>query len=295
MNVHFEEHIYDDWNNKCCIIKEKVNDYFTSDESGDEGEKKNGTPKKKKKPSLELYDNDLDVNTGAKIVFQHILHRQPFPAKRDELFHILICNVPNCNERAKKNAVLMKVKKLVYDVLGLNLLCLKNKTKKEYVLSQNITHEAHNMLLLSKTDHILRGFLVFLIPFFKVYQNKIPLNQLLYELEKLGSTSKKEKAEILSYVTTPNCAIMQEMNITYYAGLLMDPVDYLLCLKKMSYIDFIFDKIEETTLDGIFITTGSRFEKEINMDSFIDKLLKIPNKKYEKKNLYSLFSDYLSS
>ncbi|CRG94694.1 conserved Plasmodium protein, unknown function [Plasmodium gallinaceum] len=245
--------------------------------------------KKRKISAFKNFKNDNDIKIGVKIALQLLLNNQPFPVKREDLFSTINIYVPNCNNNFKKKIILKLLKKQVNDILALKLLTLSSKTKNEYVLSQNILYEPHNDFLLSNLDHNIRGFLIFLIPFFKVFHNKIPLNYLLFELENVGHKTLKTKEEIIKNLTTPSLFTNIKNNILMNE--IIEPLDYIIYAKKLSYIDFYNDQYDENSLDGFYCTPTIRYEYEINMKNYIKELLKIPNKKYHLKDMYALFEE----
>ncbi|KAI4836781.1 hypothetical protein MKS88_004585 [Plasmodium brasilianum] len=250
----------------------------------------NGKRRKKKKAGSNNIEIDDDIKLAVKIALQFLLKNQPFPVKREDLFSVINLYVPTCNTNLKRKSILKLLKKHVNDILALNLLILSTKTKTEYVLTQNITYKQHNDLLLSKLDHNIRGFLIFLVPFFKVFHNKIPLNYLLYEINNSGYKTLKTKEEILKILNTPTLFSNIKNNLTLNREL-MDPLDYIIYAKKLSYIDFSNDQYDEHSLDGFYITPTIRFEYEINMEYYITELLNIPNKKFQLKDVYVLFEE----
>lgn len=249
--------------------------------------------KKKKKKNLEKYKSlkkDNDIKLAVKISLQYLLKKQPFPVKRDDLFSVVNNYVPNCNSNLKRKVLLKLLKKYVNEILALKLLTLTSNTKTEYVLSQNILYKQHNDFLYSKLDHNIRGFIIFLIPFFKIFHNKLPLNYLLNELANLGYKTSKSKDEILKILNAQNIFTNIVSNINLYKEI-VDPIDYIIYSKKLSYIDFINDQYDEYSLDGFYCIPTLRFEYEVNTKHYINELLNISNKHYQLKDLYVIFED----
>ncbi|CRH01427.1 conserved Plasmodium protein, unknown function [Plasmodium relictum] len=292
-----DENIYDKFDANLHINKNNDNeknisfeDSNSTDYSNHSELLNNSNKKKKKKVTVyKNFKNDNDIKIGIKIALQLLLNNQPFPVKREDLFSIINIYVPNCNTNLKRKIILKLLKKQVNDILALKLLTLSSKTKTEYVLSQNILYKPHNDFLLSNLDHNIRGFLIFLIPFFKVFHNKIPLNYLLYELEIVGYKTLKTKEEILKILTTPSLFTNIKNNLS--TNEMVEPLDYIIYVKKLSYVDFYNDQYDENSLDGFYCTPTIRFEYEINMKNYIKELLKIPNKKFHLKDMYVLFEE----
>ncbi|CAD2111401.1 hypothetical protein YYG_03428 [Plasmodium vinckei petteri] len=248
---------------------------------------------KKKTKNLEKYKilkQDNDIKLAVKISIQCLLKNQPFPVKREDLFSVINNYVPNCNSNLKKKVVLKLLKKYVSDILSLKLLTLSSHTKTEYVLSQTIYYKPHNDFLYSELDHNIRGFLIFLIPFFKIYHNKLPLSFLLNELETVGHTTSKPPEEILKLLNAQHLFANIVTNINLYKEL-VDPIDYIIYSKKLSYIDFTNDQHDNKSLDGLYCVPTLRFEYEVNNVNYIDELLNISNRQYQLKDLYVMFED----
>ncbi|CAD2100158.1 conserved Plasmodium protein, unknown function [Plasmodium vinckei brucechwatti] len=248
---------------------------------------------KKKTKNLEKYKilkQDNDIKLAVKISIQCLLKNQPFPVKREDLFSVINNYVPNCNNNLKKKVVLKLLKKYVNDILSLKLLTLSSHTKTEYVLSQTIYYKHHNDFLYSELDHNIRGFLIFLIPFFKIYHNKLPLSFLLSELETVGHTTSKPPEEILKLLNAQHLFANIVTNINLYKEL-VDPIDYIIYSKKLSYIDFTNDQYDNKSLDGLYCVPTLRFEYEVNNVNYIDELLNISNRQYQLKDLYVIFED----
>ncbi|KOB61622.1 hypothetical protein PFHG_03382 [Plasmodium falciparum HB3] len=179
--------------------------------------------RKKKKNDDEDYKNlknDNDIKLAVKIAVQVLLNNQPFPVKREDLFYTISIYVPSCNSNIKRKVIIKVLRKHLNNVLALKLLTLSSKTKTEYTLTQNIFYKQHNDLLLSNIDHTIRGFLIYLIPFFNVFHNKLPLNYLLYQLNIAGHKTLKTKEDIIKIITTPTL----HSNMVVYI------------IKKISYI-----------------------------------------------------------
>ncbi|KJP86948.1 hypothetical protein AK88_03457 [Plasmodium fragile] len=212
--------------------------------------------------------------------------------KREDLFSVINIFVPNCNNNVKKKkAILTLLEKKVKNVLALNLLTLNSKTKTEYVLTQCITYRKHNEFLLSNMDHQIRGFLIFLIPFFNVFHNKIPLNYLLYELNNVGHELLKTKEEVVKILSSPT-VLSTIANHILMTKELVDPLDYLIYAKKLSYIDFSNNhQYDESSLDGFYCIPTARFESEVHMKQYITDLLSVPNKTFQLKDVYVLFEE----
>ncbi|GAW82588.1 hypothetical protein, conserved [Plasmodium gonderi] len=263
-----------------------------NDGVGDNDEMSEGKKKKKKKGESKKGKKDNDIKLAVKIALQVLLKNQPFPVKREELFSAIIMYVPNCNNNTKKKKLILKLlKKKVKNILALNLLTLNSKTKTEYVLTQNITYKKHNDFLFSNLDHNIRGFLIFLIPFFKVFHNKIPLSYLLYELSNIGYKSLKTKEEIVKILNSPN-VFTSIVNHIIMSKQLVDPLDYLIYSKKLSYIDFSNNhQYDENSMDGFYCIPTARFEKEINIRHYILDIMNVPNKKFQLKDMYVLFEE----
>ncbi|CAA9989650.1 conserved Plasmodium protein, unknown function [Plasmodium knowlesi strain H] len=257
-----------------------------------EEEKKKKKKKKKKKSELEKGKKENDIKLAVKIALQVLLKSQPFPVKREDLFSVINIFVPNCNNNVKKKKKILKLlQKKVKNILALNLLTLNSKTKTEYVLTQCITYRKHNDFLLSSMDHDIRGFLIFLIPFFNVFHNKIPLNYLLYELNNVGHKLLKTKEEVVKILSSPN-VLSTIANHILMTKQLSDPLDYLIYSKKLSYIDFSSDhQYDESSLDGFYCIPTARFESEVNMKQYITDLLSVPNKNFQLKDVYVLFDE----
>ncbi|CDU19794.1 hypothetical protein YYC_05662 [Plasmodium yoelii 17X] len=260
----------------------------------DNVENNNNTNKgKKKKKNLEKYKalkKDNDIKLAIKVSLQYLLKNQPFPVKRDDLLSVVNNYVPNCNSNIKRKVLLKLLKKYVKEILALKLLTLTSNTKTEYVLSQNILYKQHNDFLYSKLDHNIRGFIIFLIPFFKIFHNKLPLNYLLNELDNLGYKTSKSKEEILKIMNAQNLFtnIVNNINLSKE---IIDPIDYIIYSKKLSYIDFANDQYDEYSLDGFYCIPTLRFEYEVNTKYYINELLDISNKHYQLKDLYVIFED----
>ncbi|SOV19410.1 conserved Plasmodium protein, unknown function [Plasmodium sp. DRC-Itaito] len=234
--------------------------------------------------------NDDDIKLAVKIAIQVLLNNQPFPIKRDDLFYTISIYVPSCNTSIKRKVILRLLKKQLNNVLALNLLTLSSKTKTEYSLSQNIFYKQHNDLLLSNMDHTIRGFLIFLIPFFNVFHNKLPLNYLLYQLNMAGHNTLKTKEDIIKIITTPTL----HSNIVYTNisnNDINDPIDLIIYAKKLSYIEFNNEQYDENSLDGFYIIPTLRFQYEINMKAYINQLMNMPHKKFQLKDMYVLFDE----
>ncbi|SCM12018.1 conserved Plasmodium protein, unknown function [Plasmodium chabaudi adami] len=264
-----------------------------SDENNNGVENNEITKIKKKVKNLEKYQilkQDSDIKLAVKISIQCLLKNQPFPVKREDLFSVINNYVPNCNTNLKKKVILKLLKKYVSDILSLKLLTLSTHTKTEYVLSQNIYYKHHNDFLYSKLDHHVRGFLIFLIPFFRVYHNKLPLSFLLNELETVGHKTSKPQEEILKMLNAQHLFANIVTNINLYRELI-DPVDYIIYSKKLSYIDFIIDQHDNKSLDGYYCVPTLRFEYEVNNVHYIEELLNISNRQYQLKDLYVMFED----
>ncbi|ANQ10206.1 Uncharacterized protein PCOAH_00046190 [Plasmodium coatneyi] len=277
--------------------EEKSNSSGSSQKEGEE--KSNSSPleeekkkKKKKKSELEKEKKENDINLAVKIALQVLLKSQPFPVKREDLFSVINIFVPNCNNDVKKRkAILKSLQKKVKNILALNLLTLNSKTKTEYVLSQCITYRKHNDFLLSQMDHDIRGFLIFLIPFFNVFYKKIPLSYLLHELNNVGHTLVKTKEEVVKILSSPN-VLSTIANHILMTKELVDPLDFLIYAKKLSYIDFSTDhQYDESSLDGFYCIPTARFENEINMKQYITDLLNVPKKTFQLKDVYILFEE----
>ncbi|SOV19489.1 conserved Plasmodium protein, unknown function [Plasmodium sp. gorilla clade G2] len=234
--------------------------------------------------------NDDDIKLAVKIAIQVLLNNQPFPIKRDDLFYTISIYVPSCNTSIKRKVILRLLKKQLNNVLALNLLTLSSKTKTEYSLSQNIFYKEHNDLLLSNIDHTIRGFLIFLIPFFNVFHNKLPLNYLLYQLNMAGHNTLKTKEDIIKIITTPTL----HSNIVYTNisnNDINDPIDLIIYAKKLSYIEFNNEQYDENSIDGFYIIPTLRFQYEINMKAYINQLMNMPHKKFQLKDMYVLFDE----
>ncbi|SCO68951.1 conserved Plasmodium protein, unknown function [Plasmodium vivax] len=284
-------------------FNEEDNTDHNSDESGSnhEGQQKSinnplqeGKKKKKKKKKNESKKGkkENDIKLAVKIALQVLLKSQPFPVKREDLFSVINIFVPNCNNNVKKKKLILKLlQKKVKNILALNLLTLNSKTKIEYVLTQSITYRKHNDFLLSNLDHHIRGFLIFLIPFFNAFHNKIPMNYLLYELNNVGHKLLKTKEEVVKILTSPN-VLSSIANHIVMAKELVNPLDYLIYAKKLSYVDFSSDhQYDETSLDGFYCVPTARFESEVNMTQYITDLLSVPNKTFQLKDVYVLFEE----
>ncbi|KYN94149.1 hypothetical protein PRSY57_1449200 [Plasmodium reichenowi] len=249
--------------------------------------------KKKKKKSDEDYKNlknDNDIKLAVKIAVQVLLNNQPFPVKREDLFYTISIYVPSCNSNIKRKVIIKVLRKHLNNVLALKLLTLSSKTKTEYSLSQNIFYKQHNDLLLSNIDHTIRGFLIYLIPFFNVFHNKLPLNYLLYQLNMAGYKTLKTKEDIIKIITTPTL----HSNIVYNnisSNDINEPLDLIIYAKKLSYIEFSNEQYDENSIDGFYIIPTLRFQYEINMKAYINQLMNMPHKKYQLKDMYVLFDE----
>ncbi|SOV83100.1 conserved Plasmodium protein, unknown function [Plasmodium reichenowi] len=249
--------------------------------------------KKKKKKSDEDYKNlknDNDIKLAVKIAVQVLLNNQPFPVKREDLFYTISIYVPSCNSNIKRKVIIKVLRKHLNNVLALKLLTLSSKTKTEYSLSQNIFYKQHNDLLLSNIDHTIRGFLIYLIPFFNVFHNKLPLNYLLYQLNMAGYKTLKTKEDIIKIITTPTL----HSNIVYNnisSNDINEPLDLIIYAKKLSYIEFSNEQYDENSIDGFYIIPTIRFQYEINMKAYINQLMNMPHKKYQLKDMYVLFDE----
>ncbi|SOV83396.1 conserved Plasmodium protein, unknown function [Plasmodium sp. gorilla clade G3] len=249
--------------------------------------------KNKKKNDNDDYKNlknDNDIKHAVKIAVQVLLNNQPFPVKRDDLFYTISIYVPSCNSSIKRKVILKLLRKYLNNVLALKLLTLCSKTKTEYSLAQNIFYKQHNDLLLSNIDHTIRGFLIFLIPFFNVFHNKLPLNYLLYQLNMAGHKTLKTKEDIIKILTTPTL----HSNIVYNnisSNDINEPLDFIIYAKKLSYIEFNNEQYDENSLDGFYIIPTLRFQYEINMKAYINQLMNLPHKKYQLKDMYVLFDE----
>ncbi|EUD69428.1 hypothetical protein C922_00291 [Plasmodium inui San Antonio 1] len=257
-----------------------------------EKKKKRKKEKKKKKSESKKGKKQNDIKLAVKIALQVLLRSQPFPVKREDLFSVINIFVPNCNNNVKKKKIILNLlQKKVKNILALNLLTLNSKTKTEYVLTQCITYRKHNDFLLSNMDHRIRGFLIFLIPFFSVFHNKIPLNYLLYELNNLGHSLLKTKEKMVKILSSPT-VLSTIANHIVMTKELADALDYLIYAKKLSYIDFSSDyQYDETSLDGFYCIPTPRFESEVNMTQYITDLLRVPNKTFELKDVYVVFEE----
>ncbi|VWU52647.1 conserved protein, unknown function [Hepatocystis sp. ex Piliocolobus tephrosceles] len=263
-------------------------------------------------------ENDEEIQLAVKIALQILLKKQPIPIRRDDLFNILNMFVPNSNSSLKKKIIIEILNKHVNNILALNLLTLRTKTKTEYVLSQHVTYKEHNNLLLSNFDHNIRGFLIFLIPFFKAFHNKLPFNYLLYVMNNIGHKINKTKEEIITTLKSP-LAFANVVNNINLKKELIDPSDYLIYCKRLSYIDFMFDQsdinnsntnnsntnnsntnnsdtnnstnVNDNISDSNYCIPTKRYEQEINTKQYINDLLNIANKKVRLEDLYMIFDD----
>ncbi|SBS86673.1 conserved Plasmodium protein, unknown function [Plasmodium ovale] len=291
-NFNTNVHINTNVNNESSDGSSNESDGSSNSEqaNGSAGKNKSKCKKKKNTENKDL-KNDDDIKQAVKIALQFILKNQPFPIKREELTSIINMYVPNCNSKTKRKIIFKHLKRQVNDILALKLLTLNTKTKTEYVLTQSITYKQHNDFLFSHLDHNIRGFLLFLLPFFKVFHNKIPLNYLLYQLGNVGYKTSKTKEEIIKIVNSPKISANSVNNIVYTSKDLVDPFDYIVYSKKLAYIDFINDQYDENSLDGFYCIPTVRFECEMNTKEYIKELLNIPDKTFQLKDLYVMFDE----
>lgn len=285
--------------------KENINEIFEDEDFSDDGQcsETNNSDnifhieKKENICDFKKYDNDENVITAVKIATQYILNKQPFSVKRSDLFNIINYHLPNCfRSYAKRQVVIEVTKKYFRENLGLDLLDIVHNNSKEYMLSQTILYEPHNNLLLSHLDHTIRGFLIFLFPFFQIYKNKIPLGHLLLTLEECGWKSAKTKKEIAMYIFSQKQNNKDNLiNMLNEKNAEKQDVDimYLLSyMKLLGYIDICSPKSDkEYIFDDFYCMASSRYEQEFCFDSYIEKLLQIPDKDYYVTDLNHIFNE----
>ncbi|KYN96088.1 hypothetical protein PGSY75_1449900 [Plasmodium gaboni] len=287
-NSQKEEDIND--NDNVNNINNNIENNINNNNNNNISKNKKNKKKNDDDDNYKKLKNDDDIKLAVKIAIQVLLNNQPFPIKRDDLFYTISIYVPSCNTSIKRKVILRLLKKQLNNVLALNLLTLSSKTKTEYSLSQNIFYKQHNDLLLSNMDHTIRGFLIFLIPFFNVFHNKLPLNYLLYQLNMAGHNTLKTKEDIIKIITTPTL----HSNIVYTNisnNDINDPIDLIIYAKKLSYIEFNNEQYDENSLDGFYIIPTLRFQYEINMKAYINQLMNMPHKKFQLKDMYVLFDE----